>query len=171
MQSILGFIVLILFVVLVAAFGMWAAQGIGSRMGRKGARDPGNRAAGLPSGESALTHHPSPNGRYEVITAANEVRTGRWVESPSLHDLEDLTEWFALDNRWSADVITWSADSLAVTIKLRKYPGDVPGVALFADLIGAQARFITRNGTESVPLSEVEQWLESYIRRFGNARA
>jgi len=167
MESILGFIVLILIVLLVAAFGMWAAQGIGARLGRKGPVDPINRAAAPLSGDSLITHHPSPDGRHVVITSANEVRPGHWVESPSLIDLEGQAEWFALDGRWSADEINWSTDSTSVTIKLRKYPGDVPGFSLVADLSMQQVRFITRSGNESVPLTEVETWLDDYVRRFG----
>ncbi len=167
MESILSFIVLIVIVLLVAAFGMWAAQGIGARLGRKGPTDPINRAAAPLSGDSLTTHHASPDGRYDVITSANEVRPGHWVETPSLVDQEGQSEWFALDGRWSADEITWSADSSRVTIKVRKYPGDVPGFTLVADLPSQEARFITRSGSESVPLTDVETWLESYVRRFG----
>ena len=167
MASILSFIVLILIVLLVAAFGMWAAQGIGARLGRKGPTDPINRAAAPLSGDSLTTHHPSPDGRHDVVTAANEVRPGHWVESPSLIDLEGQSEWFSLDGRWSADEIKWSSDSASVTIKSRKYPSDVPGFTLIADLTVQQARFITRSGSETLPLTEVETWLESYVRRFG----
>jgi hypothetical protein len=167
MSSIVGFIVLILIVLLVAAFGMWAAQGIAARLGRKAPAGATPRAAAPLSGDTAISHHPSPDGFFDVVTSANEVRMSHWVETPALYDLRSQRQLFALDPQWSADAITWAADSETVTIKLRKYPGDVPGLTVAIDFPSSQATLITRGGTEHTPVAELDDWLNGYVRRFG----
>lgn len=167
MGAVLGFAILIVIVLLVAAFGMWATTGIGARLGRKMPVDPASRAAAPLSGDTVMTHHPSPDGRFDVVTAAIEMRNSHWVEVPSLVDLQHNREIFALDDLWSADVITWSPDSRTATLKLRKFPSDVPGVTLTIDLLTGEAQFIARSGIERVPAEAVEQWLADYVKRFG----
>lgn len=34
------------------------------------------------------------------------------------------------DGLWSGEQIAWSADSRVVTVGLRRYPGDVPGMVI-----------------------------------------
>jgi hypothetical protein len=119
------------------------------------------------SGDTTITRHPSPDGRFDVVTEANEVRMSHWVETPALLDRQHDREIFALASNWSADVITWSPDSRTVTLKLRKYPGDVPGVTLTVDLLTMEAQFVARSGIERVPADAVDAWLTGYITRFG----
>jgi hypothetical protein len=168
MGSVLGFVVMIVIVLLVAAFGMWAAQGIGARLGKKGPTAPNPRSAAPLSGDTAITHHPSPDGFFDVVTSANEVRMSHWVETPALYDLRSQRQLFALDPQWSADVISWAPDSQTVTIKLRKYPGDVPGVTLIVDLGSHEATLVARGDTERTRIDDLDRWLAGYIRRFGS---
>ena len=166
MSSVLGFIIMIAIVLLVAAFGMWAAQRIAAQFDKRPKNASGRAAAPL-SGDATTTHHPSPDGRFAVVTTADEVKAGHWVEIPALYDLTQSRELFALEPRWSADVITWSPDSRTVTLQLRKYPADVPGVTLTADLLTGEAQFVSRAGVERVPIAGVDAWLAGYVRRFG----
>jgi hypothetical protein len=164
---VLGFVILIVIVQLLAAFGMWATQNVGARLGRRASAEKSARGAVRQNLDAALTHHPSPDGFFDLVTSASEMRMSHWVETPALYDLRSQRQLFALDSQWSADVITWSAESDKVTIQLRKYPGDVPGLTLAADVLSGQATLITRAGTEHAPLAGLDDWLTSYIRRFG----
>jgi len=166
MSSVLGFVVMIAIVLLVAAFGMWAAQRIAAHFDKKpDAR--GGRAAAPLSGDAITTRHTSPDGRFAVVTTADEVRAGHWVEIPALYDLAQNLQLFALGSRWSADVVTWSPDGRTVTLQLRKAPADVPGVTLTVDLMTREAQFVSRAGVERVPVTDVDTWLGQYVRRFG----
>jgi hypothetical protein len=166
-SSIFGFILLIMFVILVAAFGMWAAQFIAVKVGKKAPLEFEDRAAAPLSGDEQTTHHRSPDGRFDLITAATEMKMSHWIEIPTLVEVKSGRIFFALGLQWSADVVTWSDDSRVVTIQLRKYPGDVPGVTLAADLLSGDAHFTTRAGDETTEIPEIEHWLTGYIRRFG----
>jgi hypothetical protein len=167
MSSVIGFVIMIGIVLFVAAFGMWAAQRIAARLDKHPNQIKNARAAAPLSGDSPITHHPSPDGRFDVVTAATEITMTHWVETPALYDLQQNRELLALDSRWSADVITWSPDSRTVTLQLRKYPADVPGVTLTVDLLTGEAQFVSRAGVERVPVDAAEDWLHGYVRRFG----
>lgn len=167
MGSVLGFVIMIGIVLLVAAFGMWAAQRIAAKLDKHPNQIQDGRAAAPLSGDNPTTRHLSPDGRFAVVTSATEVKMSHWVETPALYDLQQNRELLALDRRWSADVVTWSPDSRTVTLQLRKYPADVPGVTLTVDLLTQEAQFISRGGVERVPVNEAADWLSGYIRRFG----
>lgn len=167
MGSVLGFVIMIGLVLLVAALGMWAAQRVAARLDKHQVqRRPGRAAAPL-SGDNPTTHHRSPDGRFAVVTSASQVKAGHWVETPALYDLQQNRELMALGSRWSADVVTWSPDSRTVTLQLRKYPADVPGVTLTIDLPAQEAQFVFRGGIERVPVAGADAWLEGYLRRSG----
>lgn len=167
MSSVLGFVVMIAIVLLVAAFGMWAAQRIAARFDKHASLAPRSRAAAPLSGDAATTRRDSPDGRFAVETTAREVKPGHWLETPALYDLTQRRELLALDAQWSADVVTWSADSRTVTLQLRRYPADVPGVTLTVDLLAGEAQFVSRAGIERVPVTDANAWLTGYVRRFG----
>ena len=167
MSSVLGFVVMIAIVLLVAAFGMWAAQRIAARFDKHGSIAPRSRAAAPLSGDAATTRHDSPDGRFAVETTAREAKPGHWIESPALYDLAQRRTLFALDAQWSADVVTWAPDSRTVTLQLRRYPADVPGVTLTVDLLSGEAQFVSRAGIERVPVADANAWLTAYVRRFG----
>lgn len=167
MGSVVGFFIMIGFVLLVAAFGMWAAQRIAAKLDKHPGQVQAGRAAAPLSGDNPTTRHTSPDGRFAVVTSATEIKMSHWVETPTLYDLQQNRELLALDSRWSADVITWSPDSRTVTLQLRKYPADIPGLTLTVDLLAHEAQFVSRSGVERVPLVEAESWLSGYIRRFG----
>lgn len=167
MGSVIGFFIMIGVVILVAAFGMWAAQRIAAKLDKHPQQIQAGRAAAPVSGDNPTTRYLSPDGRFAVVTSATEVKMSHWVETPTLYDLQQRVELLALDRRWSADVITWSPDSRTVTLQLRKYPADIPGVTLTVDLLTREAQFVSRAGVERVPVSESAAWLNGYIRRFG----
>lgn len=167
MGSVLGFVIMIGIVLLVAAFGMWAAQRIAAKLDKHPNQTQDGRAAAPLSGDNPTTRHRSPDGRFAVVTTATEVKMSHWVETPALYDLQQNRELLALDRRWSADVVTWSPDSRTVTLQLRKYPADVPGVTFTVDLLTQEAQFVSRGGIERVPVSGAADWLSGYIRRFG----
>jgi hypothetical protein len=162
MSSVLSFVVMIVIVVAVAALGMWAAQRFAARVDRRPANAP--EAAGI------ATRHLSPDGRYALVTTRYAAGS-HWVETPTLLDLHQERPLLALDRRWSADGVSWSADGRALTLQLRKYPADVPGVTLTIALAAAEARLRTRGGEEHVPLAAVPEWLDGYVRRFGRSPA
>jgi len=166
MSAVLGFVVMIAILLIVAAFGMWAAQRIAALFDKKpGVRD--GRAAAPLSGGAITTRHSSPDGRFAVVTTAEEVKSGQWIEIPALYDLGQNLQLFALASRWSADVVTWSPDGRTVTLQLRKAPADVPGITLTVDLMTREAQFVSRSGVERVPVTDVGAWLSRYVRRFG----
>lgn len=167
MSSVIGFIILIAIVLFVAAFGMWAAQAIAARMGKKAPVEFESRAAAPLSGDEPVTHHLSPDSRFDLITVANEMKMSHWVENPSLIEARSNRELFALDFHWSADSVAWSPDGRSVTLSLRKYPGDVPGLNMTADLLSGEVRFDTRAGAETARIEEINAWLAGYVRRFG----
>src|SRR5690242_11701711 len=119
MSSVLGFAIMIVIVLLVAAFGMWAAQTVGARLGKKAPVNFESRAAAPLSGDEPVTHHRSPDGRFDLVTVASEMKMSHWVENPSLVEVASNRELFALEFNWSADSVTWSPDSRMVTLSLR----------------------------------------------------
>lgn len=167
MGTVAGFVLMLAIVLLVAACGMWLAQVIAARLGRKAPLEFESRPAAPLAGAEDVTHHPSPDGRFDVVTVAVERPMGLRARTPALLQVSGNRTLFALDERWGADEIAWSADSRHVTLKLRKSPSDVPGVTLVADLLAGEARFETRAGAETVPLADASAWLSAYVRRFG----
>ncbi|HLY57025.1 MAG TPA: hypothetical protein VKS60_15785 [Stellaceae bacterium] len=107
----------------------------------------------------------SPDGRYALVIASNEMRMSHWIDSVALFTFPDerllgeLGGW-----AWSADRIDWSPAG-HLTIALRRYPGDVPGVTVEIALDRATACF--GDGPE-IPIGELSAALEAdYLRRGG----
>jgi len=78
---------------------------------------------------SDLQQIDSPDQRYKLllVTMRCVCRTGDnaalWERAPQRLLLE-IGDW-----QWSSEQIKWSADSQVVTIALRRYPGDAPGMS------------------------------------------
>jgi len=76
----------------------------------------------------------------------DEVSNGHWVARAALYTMpdEDLVAPVGIDS-WSTGRITWAADG-GVSIELRRYPGDVPGVTVEIDLNRQMPRLLRRYG-------------------------
>ena len=108
----------------------------------------------------------SPDGRHAIMIEDDEVSNGHWVARAALYTMpdEDLVARVGID-WWSTGRITWAADGGGVSIELRRYPGDVPGVTVEIDLNRRAARIA--GGTE-VPLNRMTAALEAdYFGRGG----
>jgi hypothetical protein len=105
----------------------------------------------------------SPDQRYYLLLTSNEMRMSQWITSAALW--ERATQRLLLqigDELWSSDEITWSADSRIVTVGLRRYPGDAPGLVL--DIYPEQQIVIPHAPAETQPLpfAQLNTFLERY---------
>src|SRR5690242_21159716 len=97
----------------------------------------------------------SPDQRYYLLLANNEMRMSHWVTSAALW--ERATPRLLLqigDGLWSSEQIAWSADSQVVTVGLRRYPGDAPGLVI--DCYPAQQIAIPHAPAEAQPFPFAE---------------
>ena len=86
-----------------------------------------------------------------------------WITSATLWATHPQRLLLAIgDWQWSSEQIAWSADSRRVTIGLRRYPGDAPGIVIdiYPDrqvgLPHAPAE------TQPVPFAALNSFLECY---------
>ena len=113
----------------------------------------------------------SPDQRYSLLLTSNEMRMSHWVASAALW--EHSTQRMLLqigDGLWSSEEIVWSSDSRVVTIGLRRYPGDAPGIVL--DIYPEQQLVIPHPPAETQPLpfAELNRFLEHYYAHHRQAR-
>jgi hypothetical protein len=107
----------------------------------------------------------APDGRHAMLIAANEVRMSHWIESAALYTMPDETLVAALGGSgWSTDRIAWSPDGGTVTLDLRRYPGDAPGVTVEIDLKRHTARIA--DGAD-LPVAGLSAALEEDYRQRG----
>jgi hypothetical protein len=86
-----------------------------------------------------------------------------WVTSAALWERATQRLLLEIGNElWSSEQIVWSADSQVVTIGLRRYPGDAPGITI--DLYPEQGIVIPHAPAETQPLpfAELNRFLERY---------
>ncbi len=105
----------------------------------------------------------SPDGRYELLLASTEMRMSHWVTSAALWERASQRLLLQLGDRlWSSEEMDWSADSRVVTVGLRRYPGDAPGIVLA--IYPEQQIVIPRAPAETQPLpfAELNAFLERY---------
>ena len=114
----------------------------------------------------------SPDQRYSLLLTSNEMRMSHWVTSAALweHSTQRLLLQIG-DGLWSSEEIVWSADSRAVTIGLRRYPGDAPGIVL--DIYPEQQLVIPHAPAETQPLpfTQLNMFLERYYAHHRRARS
>jgi hypothetical protein len=108
----------------------------------------------------------APNGRAALVTAATEMRMSHWIEHAALYALPEERLIVSIGSSfWSADRFAWIDEGRGVSLDLRRYPGDVPGVAVTIDMGRGEARM---NSGEAIPLADLSAALESdYFRRGG----
>ena len=104
----------------------------------------------------------SPRRTSFIVLAAMEAFNSQWVENGTLYAapshavLAQIGTW-----QWHIDRADWTNDD-AVTLHLRRYPGDAPGLVLHVDITARRAR--TEAGDESIPLEELSGWLELWYQ-------
>ncbi|MDZ4719124.1 MAG: hypothetical protein SH847_11785 [Roseiflexaceae bacterium] len=114
----------------------------------------------------------SPDQRYYLLLVSNEMRMSHWVISAALWErdpqrlLLEIGDW-----QWSSEQITWSADSQVVTIALRRYPGDAPGIVI--DIYPERQMVIPRAPAETQPLpfAALNAFLERYYAHHRRTRS
>jgi hypothetical protein len=105
----------------------------------------------------------SPDQRYYLLLASNEMRMSHWVTSAALWERAAQRLLLQIgDGLWSSEEIAWSADSRVVTVGLRRYPGDAPGIVL--NIYPEQELVIPHAPAETQPLpfAELNTFLEGY---------
>jgi len=109
------------------------------------------------------TTKPSPDGKYVVTLVAEEMRMSHWLDLPILSAVEGMQRLLDLsDSLWSADSVIWSDDSGRVSLEMRRYPGDAPGVSVEIDVKTRTSRVRTPSESPALPLAELLGWLERW---------
>ena len=112
---------------------------------------------------SDLQQIDSPDGRFSLLLTSNEMRMSHWVTSAALWEREaqrlllEIGDW-----QWSSEQIAWSADSQRVTIGLRRYPGDAPGIVL--DIYPNRGMVLPQAPAETQPVSF--EGLNAFLERY-----
>jgi hypothetical protein len=112
---------------------------------------------------SNLQQIDSPDRRYYIILVSNEMRMSHWVTSASLWEstpqrlLLEIGDW-----QWSSEGIVWGAGSELVTIELRPYPGDGPGIVI--DIYPERQVVVPHAPAETQPVPFVE--LNAFLERY-----
>jgi hypothetical protein len=109
----------------------------------------------------------SPDRRYYLLLASNEMRMSHWVTSAALWERASQRLLLQIgDELWSSEQIAWSADSRMVTIGLRRYPGDAPGLVI--DIYPDRRIVVPRApaDTEPLPFADLNTFLERYYARY-----
>ena len=113
----------------------------------------------------------SPDQRFFILLASSEMRMSHWVTSAALwayHPqrlLLEIGDW-----QWSSEQIAWSADSRRVTIGLRRYPGDAPGIVIDIDPEQQIVLPHAPAATQPVPFAALNIFLERYYAHNRRAR-
>ena len=114
----------------------------------------------------------SPDQRYYLLLTSNELRMSHWVTSAALWERAAPRLLLQLgDGLWSSETIAWRNDSQVVTVGLRRYPGDAPGIVI--DIYPAQQVFLPQVPAATQPLSfaELNPFLEHYYAQYQPARS
>lgn len=113
----------------------------------------------------------SPDQRFFILLASTEMRMSHWVTSAALWAAHPQRLLLKIgDWQWSSDQIAWSADSRRVTIGLRRYPGDAPGIVI--DIYPDQQIVLPHApaATQPVPFAALNPFLEHYYAHHRRAR-
>ena len=110
-----------------------------------------------------MKHIDSPDRRYVVDFETFEMHMSHWMSVPCVRDA--VTGQTILDlsqTLWHADDVTWDDTGARVTLSLRHYPGDRPGIALTIDLAERCCTIKTASQTVQMDVEHVAQWLDTY---------
>lgn len=108
----------------------------------------------------------SPDRRHAVVISMSEMRMSHWIEHGALYTVADERLVAEIGpSLWSIDRLLWAPDGAGLTLWIRRYPGDVPGVSVE---IAVDHLTACVNGHETQPLDRLSDWLEAdYVRRGG----
>ena len=108
----------------------------------------------------------SPDQRYFILLASNEMRMSHWVTSAALWEYDpqrlllEIGDW-----QWSSEQIAWSANSERVTIGLRRYPGDAPRIVIDIDPVQQIVLPHAPAETQPLPFAALDAFLERYYQQ------
>ncbi len=105
----------------------------------------------------------SPDGRYTVDVNSVEMRMSHWVDRPLL--LDEFTHRMVVDFGdclWSVDDARWDEASTRVRMRLRRYPGNIPGVEVEIDIPGQAAVIHFPDRVEQASFDQLLVSLERY---------
>lgn len=113
----------------------------------------------------------SPDQRYALLLTRHEMRMSHWVMSATLWQRAPQRLLLQLgDGLWSCEQAAWSADSLTLTVSLRRYPGDAPSLVVDLDPERQIATPRAPDGAQPLPFAALAAFLERSYARF-SARA
>jgi hypothetical protein len=105
----------------------------------------------------------SPDRRFSILLTSNEMRMSHWVTSAALWERDPQRLLLEIGNwQWSSEQIAWSTDSQRVTIGLRRYPGDAPGIVL--DIYPDRGMVLPQAPDETQPISF--EGLNAFLERY-----
>ncbi|MBN2392972.1 MAG: hypothetical protein JXR84_19735 [Anaerolineae bacterium] len=105
----------------------------------------------------------SPDRRYVVDFNTFEMRMSHWISVPCVRDTVTGQPVMDLSHTlWHADDVHWDDAGVQVTLSLRHYPDDRPGIALTIDLAERYCTIRTTSETLRMSLVYAVQWLEAY---------
>jgi hypothetical protein len=108
----------------------------------------------------------SPDQRFSILLTSNEMRMSHWVISAALWERDPQRLLLEIgQSLWSSEQIDWSADSQRVTIGLRRYPGDAPGIVI--DIYPDRQIVVPHAPAETQPLpfGALNPFLERYYEQ------
>ena len=112
---------------------------------------------------SDLQQIDSPDRRFTILLTSNEMRMSHWVTSAALWERDPQRLLLEIGNwQWSSEQIAWSTDSQRVTIGLRRYPGDAPGIVL--DIYPDRRMVLPQAPAETQPVSF--EGLNAFLERY-----
>ena len=114
----------------------------------------------------------SPDQRYYLLLSYHEMRMSHWVTSAALWERASQRLLLEIgDGLWSSEEIAWSSDSHTVTVRLRRYPGDAPGIVI--DIYPDQQIAIPHPpaATQPLPFAAFNAFLEHYYTQHRQARS
>lgn len=162
MDNVSVVVVAALFLVAVVAY-VWPRRRRGTGRGAA----PAVRSPAVPAAGGGLRAPVvSPDNRWRVAFSVYEVKMSLWIETPVV--LDNATGKPLLDlctSDWSADEVQWRADSKAVAIHMRHYPGDAPTLTVVLDLPSQSCRVESPAETATVSFAQINGWLEDWYRR------
>lgn len=113
----------------------------------------------------------SPDRRYYLLLVSTEMRMSHWLTGATLWQRAPQRQLLQLgDGLWSCEQVVWSADSQAVAVSLRRYPGDAPPLLL--DLYPERQLAIPRApaDVQPLPFAELAAFLERWYAQHSARR-
>ncbi|GAB3957626.1 hypothetical protein GCM10028805_50680 [Spirosoma harenae] len=101
----------------------------------------------------------SPDNRFKVSLASNEIRMSHWIDSPYLTRISDDATLFTLNSLWSASDIDW-LNASTVMMELRLYPG-LLSCTVTLDIDQNKGEVSGQPGAFVGTLTQVQHWINN----------